>query len=477
MVALLAAVTAMPVSAQSTKTTATAEVEETQYSQAELDQMLAPIALYPDSVLSHLLIAATYPLEVVMADRWAKKNSKLTGDDAINAVDDKEWDASVKALVAFPTVLKRLSEDLDWTESVGEAFLADEELVLQTIQNLRQRAYDEGNLDSLEHLRVINEDDEIVIEPANKKVVYIPVYNTRIVYGPWWWSGYPPVYWHSDDFYYRRNHVVYWGPSVYISHSFFFSGFHWHNHHVVIIDRPYRRRYYDNYYSNRHIVRREHSRRWQHEERHRRGVEYRNPRTRDYFERRHSTDSNRTRQTAQQTGQRSVRVGNDRRERTPREIQNGLRRNELMVNSDNRNIDTRTIKREERAQRDLREQQGARGQRAERVERNPSQNADRASQNRNIKKERAINDSRSLRRIESESRYRQPANRATDRPVRKEVRVAPAVETRRPTTEDRGAIKSSDRGTNKFKRRDSSSARSDRRPTERSRSIRDRRLN
>src|SRR5690606_12525420 len=96
------------------KTTYSTSAAQASFSEAQLDSLLAPIALYPDTVLSHVLIAATYPLEVVEADRWARSNKKLTGDDAVNAVDHKDWDPSVKALVAFPDILQRMSDDLDW---------------------------------------------------------------------------------------------------------------------------------------------------------------------------------------------------------------------------------------------------------------------------------------------------------------------------------------------------------------------------
>ena len=114
--------------------------EDDKLTQAELDQMLAPVALYPDTVLTHVLIAATYPLELVQAARWQKRNPDLSGEDVVRAVEDKNWDPSVKALVAFPTLLQRLSEDLDWTEQLGEAFLSDETAVLASIQQLREKA-------------------------------------------------------------------------------------------------------------------------------------------------------------------------------------------------------------------------------------------------------------------------------------------------------------------------------------------------
>lgn len=419
------------------------------YSQAELDQMLAPIALYPDSVLSHILIAATYPLEVVMADRWAQQNTRLKGDKAINAVDDKAWDASVKALVAFPTVLERMSNNLDWTESVGEAFLSDEEQVLETIQQLRQRAYDEGNLDTLDHLRVTHEEEDIIIEPARRDVVYIPVYNTRIVYGPWWWNHYPPVYWHHDDFYYRRSHAVYWGPSVYLSHGFFFSGFHWHNHHVVVVDRRYRHRYHRNYYSNRYIVRHEHARRWNHDYRHRRGVEYKNPRTRDFFERRDR--SPRSVNTAKQPRitDRDTRMIRERQARDAHQVENGLQRNSRfnrdprLVNSRSQNNDARNIKRQQRmnteAARDgiRRDTRAIRNDRADRPrnvrDTRATSQTNSQREGRAIRKERMVNDNRNVKRPRENVR--------TEQQSRQSVRVERAQETQKNTVRQERAPK------------------------------------
>lgn len=266
---------------QSTQETI-ATVEAVYFSEQELDQMLAPIALYPDTVLAHILIAATYPLEVVQAARWTERNPDLEGDDALAAVESEDWDPSVKALVPFPDLLQRMSEELDWTQRLGDAFLDDEERITARIQTLRQRAYDEGNLNSLEHLKVVKEEETIVIEPAVREVVYVPYYDTRYVYGSWWWDAYPPVYW-RHRYHHHTYASFYWGPRVYLSSGFFFSGFHWHNRHVVVIDRHHHRRN-SHYYTGRHVVRHTDSRRWHHNPRHRRGVDYRNPRTRDYFE-------------------------------------------------------------------------------------------------------------------------------------------------------------------------------------------------
>lgn len=261
------------------KTTYSTSAAQASFSEAQLDSLLAPIALYPDTVLSHVLIAATYPLEVVEADRWARSNKKLTGDDAVNAVDHKDWDPSVKALVAFPDILQRMSDDLDWTQQLGDAFLVDEEGVMDSIQKLRNKAYASGNLDKVEHVRVIREEKTIVIEPSVERVVYVPAYDTRVVYGNWWWSDYPPVYWHYPSSYVFVS-GFYWGPRVHIGPRFYFSGLHWHQRRVVVVDHHHHgHRFYD----SRSVVRHHQAKHWHHNPVHRRGVAYYDNHTRERF--------------------------------------------------------------------------------------------------------------------------------------------------------------------------------------------------
>lgn len=251
------------------------ELVET-YSTAELDQMLAPIALYPDTVLSHVLIAATYPLEIIQAYRWSQDHPDLTGADAVTAVELQDWDPSVKALVAFPEVLRRMNDDLAWTQRLGEAFLLQEEEVIASVQGLRERAYAAGNLNSDEHVEVVRDDNVIVVEPARPEVIYVPYYDTRVVYGSWHWSAYPPVYWsYPTGFHVGLNY--WWGHGHRITPSWFYiSSFHWSRRHVVVVNhhrhykrpRPYFR-------SGRELVRYDGVRRWSHNPRHRRGAGYR----------------------------------------------------------------------------------------------------------------------------------------------------------------------------------------------------------
>lgn len=250
------------------------------FSDAELEQILAPIALYPDTVLSHILVAATYPLEVIQAERWRTKNPELDGSDAVVAADDYQWDPSVKALAAFPQLLERLSENIDWTQKLGDAFLQDESKLLASVQTLRQRAYETGNLDQMDKMSVTHEDNAIIIEPIEKQVVYIPYYDTRVVYGAWHWPHNPPVYWNYLGHSYHQS-PFYWGASTHVSFGFFFSSFHWHNRHLVRIPRNH---YRPHHYYNRHqIVRHEHARAWSHNPVHRRGASYRSATVRNRY--------------------------------------------------------------------------------------------------------------------------------------------------------------------------------------------------
>ncbi len=162
------------------------------FKQEELDQLLAPIALYPDDMLAPILMASTYPLEVVQADRWVKQNKNLKGDAMKSALEKQTWDNSVKSLVAFPDVLNMMSEKLDWTQKLGDAFLEQEKEVMDTVQRLRRKADESGNLKSSKELTVKKEADVIVIEPANPQVIYVPSYNPTVVYGAWPYPAYPP---------------------------------------------------------------------------------------------------------------------------------------------------------------------------------------------------------------------------------------------------------------------------------------------
>src|SRR5512139_2507995 len=162
------------------------------FKQEELEQILAPVALYPDSLLTQILMASTYPLEVVQADRWAKQNKSMKGDALAKALEAQPWDPSVKSLVNFPPVLTMMSEKLDWTQKLGDAFLSQQADVMGTIQNLRKKAEASGNLKTTKEQVVKVEKEVIIIEPASPEVIYVPTYNPTVVYGAWPYPAYPP---------------------------------------------------------------------------------------------------------------------------------------------------------------------------------------------------------------------------------------------------------------------------------------------
>ncbi len=169
------------------------------FKQEELDQLLAPIALYPDSLLAQIFMASTYPLEVVQADRWVKDNNGLQGDALAAALENKNWDPSVKSLVNFPDVLGTMSSKFDWTQKMGDAFLSQQKDVMDTVQKLRKKAQEQGNLKTSEQQVVKDDQQSIVIESADSNGTYIPYYDPYSVYGGWWWPAYPPYYWHLRD--------------------------------------------------------------------------------------------------------------------------------------------------------------------------------------------------------------------------------------------------------------------------------------
>jgi hypothetical protein len=164
----------------------------------QLDQLVAPIALYPDPLLAEVMMASTYPLEVVEADRWAKANKQLKGDQQKAALEKQKWDDSVKSLVATPTVLDNMSSKLEWTKNLGDAVLAQQADVMDAVQRLRAKAQAQNNLKTTKEQKVSTKTEQnkqvIVIEPANPATVYVPYYQPT-VYGAWAYPSYPPYYW------------------------------------------------------------------------------------------------------------------------------------------------------------------------------------------------------------------------------------------------------------------------------------------
>ena len=187
-------------------------------SQDFLDSLLAPIALYPDQLLAQVLMAATYPLEVVQAARFVKANPTLQGAALDDALKDMAWDPSVLSLASFPQVLDMMNDKLDWTQRLGDAFLADEAAVMQTVQGLRARAQQAGNLQSTEQQQVIVQERTIIIQPTQPQYLFVPVYNPMVIFGPWWAPAYQPWFWFPPPIWGFGPRPPNWG---------FYSGFFW----------------------------------------------------------------------------------------------------------------------------------------------------------------------------------------------------------------------------------------------------------
>lgn len=252
------------------------------FSRQDLDRILAPIALYPDALLSQILMASTYPLEVIEAYRWSASHPDFSGEQAVRAVADQRWDPSVKSLLAFPRILEQMNDQLDWTQQLGDAFLAQQKDVADAVQRLRRRAQEAGNLSSNDRVRVVREQGVIRVVYASPSVVYLPYYNARDVYGRWWWPM-EPVWWDVWPGYHRRANVVevfYWGDGMVLSREFFYGDFDWRERHATVVNI---RNYYYNPHTvvyRQHVVRRDDSGehlRWHHDAEHRRGVPYHDP--------------------------------------------------------------------------------------------------------------------------------------------------------------------------------------------------------
>ena len=175
------------------------------FSQQDLDTMLAPIALYPDSLLAQVLMASTYPLEIVEAARWVKANPGLKDKALQDALEKQSWDPSVKALTSVPKVLEQMNEKVDWTQKLGDAFLADQKDIMTTVQALRAKAAAAGNLKSSPEVTVKTEQEAgktvYVIESPKPETVYVPTYNPYTVYGSWWYAA-PPYYMYPPGYAY-----------------------------------------------------------------------------------------------------------------------------------------------------------------------------------------------------------------------------------------------------------------------------------
>ena len=244
------------------------------FSKEQLEQLVAPIALYPDALVAQVLMASTYPLEVVQAARWAKDNPKVTGKALEDAMQKQPWDPSVKSLTATPQVLAMMNDKLDWMQKLGDAFLAQQKEVLDSVQRLRSKALAEGNLKSGKEQKITTEQEGsttiIKIEPTNPEVVYVPVYNPTVVYGPWPYPMYPPYYYYPPA--YAGGVFFAFSVGIVIG-SAWWGGCHWGGGNVYINHHTY------NNFNRTNISGGD----WQHRPEHRKGVEYRDQGSRDKY--------------------------------------------------------------------------------------------------------------------------------------------------------------------------------------------------
>jgi hypothetical protein len=247
----------------------------TSFKKEEIEQLVAPIALYPDALVAQILMASTYPLEIVQAARWSKANPNAKDKALEDAMQKQPWDPSVKSLAAFPQILAMLNDKLDMTQKLGDAFLGQQKEVMDAIQQLRAKAHAAGNLKSGKEQKVIVEQQNgttvIKIEPANPEVVYVPVYNPTVVYGPWPYPAYPPYYYYPPGY---SAGTVFFAFSVgIIVGNAMWGGCHWGGGNVYINHYNY------NNFNKTDIKTGD----WQHKPEHRRGVEYRDPGSRQKY--------------------------------------------------------------------------------------------------------------------------------------------------------------------------------------------------
>ncbi|MEK1835189.1 MAG: DUF3300 domain-containing protein [Pseudomonas sp.] len=271
----------------------TAAAKDAVFTQEQLDQMLAPIALYPDPLLAQVLMATTYPGEIAEAVTWSKAHPDAKGDDAVKQVANQPWDPSVQALVAFPQVMATLGQDPVWVQRLGDAFLAQPDDVMGGVQRLRHQAQAAGNLQSNQYQNVTvqaaaaptpaapapaSSTSTIIIQPSDPQVVYVPSYNPTTTYGTWPYPASPPVYYPPPPAYYPGSALMAglaFGTGVAIIGSLW-GECDWGNNDIDIdVDR------YNNINRNNQITRNQNK--WQHNAVHRDGVPYRDSKSREQY--------------------------------------------------------------------------------------------------------------------------------------------------------------------------------------------------
>jgi hypothetical protein len=276
------------------------------FSTEQIEQLVAPIALYPDALLAQILMASTYPLEIIQAARWVEQNADIKGDDLEEAMEGQSWDHSIRSLAAFPQVLEMMSDELAWTQDLGDAFLGQQEEVFDAIQHLRALANEAGNLDDMENQTLEMEEVEIeeveldeadavvaetvsqlqtvyVVQPANPQVIFVPVYNPTVVFVPWPHPAFVPLFWRPPGFVVRR--MFWFGTGVVVGRALW-GGVHWGRRSVNINITRY------NQFNRTSIT----SNRWRHNPSHRGAVPYRGRRTAERYGRTRDSDAIRSRE-------------------------------------------------------------------------------------------------------------------------------------------------------------------------------------
>ena len=263
--------------------TGAAQAQDATFKNEELDQMLAPIALYPDSLLAQVLMASTYPGEVKEASDWSKAHPDDKGDAAVAKVESQDWDPSVKSLVAFPQVLAMMRDKPDDVQKLGDAFLADPGRVMDRVQDLRRKAQAAGNLKTTDQQKVSTATEEnkqvIIIEPAQPSQVYVPVYQPSVVYGTWPYPAYPPVYWPPPPYYYPGAAFVggvLWGAAIVGISNGLWGGCNWGGGNVNINVNKFNNVNVNNKITNN-------NNKFNHNANHRKDVPYRDSKSREQY--------------------------------------------------------------------------------------------------------------------------------------------------------------------------------------------------
>ena len=278
----------LPVSAQGAAPVTPSASAVPLASRQQLDQLLAPIALYPDALLSQVLMASTYPADVAEAVAWSKAHPNDKGDAAVNKVADRDWDPSVQSLVALPQVLATMGQKPEWVQNLGDAFLDQPQDVMDSVQRLRQQARAAGMLTSNAQQTIVlqappqpSQPQVIVIQQANPQVIYVPVYNPTVVYGVWAYPTYPPVYIPPPPGYAFGNALmagIAFGTGLAITNAIW-GGFDWGRHDVNINVN-----HYNNIHVNNRISGNGNNVSWNHNPEHRGGVPYKGQQSRDKYE-------------------------------------------------------------------------------------------------------------------------------------------------------------------------------------------------